>query len=128
VSCTCLLALKHARADDTVFLPVRRTANIALLGWQLRDATLEDIAAVREIYRVHVEKTMATMEFDVPSLDEMQARFSKVTQTLGFPYIVAVSSGSSDAGSGGSSGDGSVLGYAYASLFRERKGYACSRF
>ena len=40
----------------------------------IRVATIEDAAALVEIYRYYVEKTAITFEYDVPSVEEFEGR------------------------------------------------------
>lgn len=75
----------------------------------IRDATRGDLAAIQAIYAYHVLHGLGTFEEEVPSLDEMERRFDKVTQTRA-PYLVAEIAGI-------------VVGYAYGGSFRERSAY-----
>ena len=40
----------------------------------IRVATIEDAAALVEIYRYYVEKTAITFEYDVPTVEEFERR------------------------------------------------------
>ena len=76
----------------------------------IRDLTPDDLPAVTRIYIHHVLNGTATFEeAPPPSLDEMRTRYEKV-RTLGLPWLVAEEAGA-------------VIGFAYASLFRERSAY-----
>ena len=75
----------------------------------VREATLDDVAAIVAIYRPYVLTSAATMELDPPDELEMRRRFSDVL-TRGLPYLVAEQGGE-------------VVGYGYASPFRPRSGY-----
>lgn len=75
----------------------------------LREAVLEDIPAITEIYGVYVLSSAATMEFDPPDEPEMARRMSDV-QARGLPFFVAEE-------------NGVIVGYGYASPFRPRVGY-----
>lgn len=78
-------------------------------NWKIRTATTEDAAALLAIYRPYVEHTAITFEYEVPSEEAFRAR---IAHTLSrFPYLCA-----EDA-------DGKLLGYAYASPFKERSAY-----
>jgi L-amino acid N-acyltransferase YncA len=77
----------------------------------IRDALPEDAAAIAEIYRPIVEKTVISFELDAPDAAEMQLRMQRVTRR--YPWLVAVDSAV-------------VLGYAYGSRHRERAAYASS--
>lgn len=74
----------------------------------IRTATPDDAAAILAIYRPYIETTAITFEYDVPSLGLFRARIVHTLQQ--FPYLVAES-------------DGRILGYAYASPFKERAAY-----
>ncbi len=78
-------------------------------AFQVRNAEIADMAAVREIYRQEVEKGLATFEESTPSVAELEQRRQAIL-AIGLPYLVA------DAG-------GTVLGYSYASNFRPRVAY-----
>lgn len=76
---------------------------------RVRPATLEDAAAILEIYRPIIEETVISFEFVVPTLDEMRERIAGILE--GYPYFVA----EDDAGE--------VVGYVYATRWRARKAY-----
>ncbi|MBQ3689745.1 MAG: N-acetyltransferase [Bacteroidales bacterium] len=75
---------------------------------KIRFATPEDAERLLEIYSYYVENTAITFEWTVPSVEEFRKRIEKVTSF--YPYILAED-------------NGKILGYAYASRFRERKAY-----
>lgn len=75
----------------------------------VREATLDDVAAITAIYRPYVLTSTATMELDPPDELEMRRRFSDI-HTRSLPYLVAEQ-------------DGEVVGYGYAAPFRPRPGY-----
>lgn len=75
---------------------------------QIRPAVLEDAGKLVEIYAPYVEKTAITFEYDVPATPEFRARMQSIMKK--YPYLVAVC-------------DGEVLGYAYASAFKDRAAY-----
>lgn len=77
------------------------------------DASLGDLATVQAIYAHHVRHGLASFEEEAPDLEEMLRRHAAV-RAAGLPYIVACD----DAGS-----EASVLGYAYATLYRPRSAY-----
>jgi L-amino acid N-acyltransferase YncA len=77
---------------------------------RIEPATSADAGAIAAIYAHHVEHGTASFETEPPGADEMAARITKV-QTSGAPWLIA-----RDA-------DGVVLGYAYASQFRDRPAY-----
>ena len=68
-----------------------------------------DVAAIRRIYEEQVLTGTASWEYEAPDVAEMAWRIRAVLED-GFPYFAAVL-------------DGEVLGYAYASSFRQRAGY-----
>ena len=75
----------------------------------IKDATINDVAFIQQIYAHHVATGLGTFEEVAPTLAEMTARFNKLTEQ-NFPFIVAKL-------------DGEVIGYAYAGDFRERSAY-----
>lgn len=77
----------------------------------IRSATPDDLGAITAIYAENVENGVATYELAAPDRAEMEERFGKITGR-GYPYIVACD------------GEGAVLGYAYASPFRDRPAYS----
>lgn len=77
---------------------------------QIEPATSSDAAQMAEIYGHHVLHGTASFEQVPPSVSDMAARLAKV-QAAGAPWLVA-------------RGDhGELLGYAYASQFRDRPAY-----
>ncbi|SHK64942.1 phosphinothricin acetyltransferase [Selenomonas ruminantium] len=74
----------------------------------IRPATPEDAADILAIYSYYVEKTAITFEIDVPSLSEFQARITKTLTK--YPYLAAIR-------------DEHIVGYAYASTFKDRAAY-----
>jgi phosphinothricin acetyltransferase len=75
----------------------------------IRNAVLDDIPAITEIYAVHVCEGLASFELTPPSADEMASRFAAIQQA-GLPYLVAEL-------------DDRVAGYCYASYYRPRPAY-----
>lgn len=78
----------------------------------VRDARLEDLPRVREIYAHHVLNGLASFEEAPPDLAEMTRRF-EATLAQGLPYLAA------EAGP-------EILGYAYAGPYRPRPAYRFS--
>ena len=74
----------------------------------IRTACLSDAPALLEIYAPYVENTAITFEYDAPSLAEFRLRMEKTLQK--YPYLVLEE-------------EGEILGYAYASPFKERAAY-----
>jgi len=81
------------------------------ITWTTRNATKCDMKTVQDIYAHYVLHSVTTYENEVPSVDEMEKRFTEIIRK-GFPYIVAIDSSSNK-----------VCGYAYASTFRDRVGF-----
>lgn len=77
---------------------------------RIEPATLDDIAEIAAIYAHHVEHGVASYETVPPDPAEMAARLARVMQA-GWPWLVARGD------------DGAMLGYAYASQFRDRAAY-----
>ncbi len=75
---------------------------------QVRSASEEDAAAIRQIYEPYVLKTAITYETAVPSVAEFQKRIARTLSR--YPYIVA------EIGK-------QVVGYAYAGPFYARPAY-----
>ena len=75
----------------------------------VRAAVSADIPAIAAIYRHHVLHGLATFELDPPDNRDMARRHAHVLG-LGLPYLVAEL-------------DGTIAGYAYAGVYRERPAY-----
>ena len=75
---------------------------------QIRIATVEDSAALLDIYKPYVEKTAVTFEYEVPSLEEFRGRIK--TSLKKYPVLVAEC-------------ESEILGYAYAGAFQSRAAY-----
>jgi len=75
---------------------------------RIRNVRLEDVEALIEIYRPYVENTSVTFEYVVPSFEEFAERIQKITKR--YPYLVAEV-------------EGKIVGYAYASTFKDRAAY-----
>ena len=74
----------------------------------IREATVVDAAQIQEIYGYYVANTAISMEYDVPTVEEMERR---IENTLGnYPYLVAEQ-------------DGKIIGYAYAGKFHPRAAF-----
>lgn len=74
----------------------------------LREATIEDAAALLSIYAPYVTDTPITFEYEIPSVEEFSHRISSTLTR--YPYLVAEM-------------DGVAAGYAYASAFHPRAAY-----
>lgn len=77
---------------------------------RIRDAAVDDLPDMSEIYRESVLTGTSSYELEPPSDAETEARFRAIAGQ-NYPYLVA-----EDAA-------GKVLGYAYASAFRTRPAY-----
>lgn len=75
----------------------------------IRDATLEDSGAVHAIYTHHVLHGTASYDIEPPSLDQIRDKMQWVLEE-GWPFLVVEC-------------DGAVVGYAYATQFRDRAAY-----
>lgn len=75
---------------------------------EIRMAACEDARGLLAVYTPYVQKTPVTFEYEVPSLDEFSGRISKILEK--YPYYLAEE-------------NGSILGYAYASPFKNRAAY-----
>ena len=78
-------------------------------SYLVRHAEETDLGAITRIYTHYVLNGAATFELDPPDLVTMQQRRAGIL-ALGLPFLVAES-------------HGTVLGYAYASLYRPRPAY-----
>lgn len=76
----------------------------------VRPATLDDAAAIADIYRPYVERGTVSFETEAPDADAMRGRMTKSAGL--YPWLV-VTEGK----------DGPVRGYAYATPFRDRPAY-----
>lgn len=74
----------------------------------IRDASVEDAAAVRAIYNPYVERTTVTFETEPVSVEQMEARIGDAT--VEHPWLVAEIRGR-------------VAGYAYATSWKSRCSY-----
>lgn len=86
------------------------TAADTRAGLRIRLAAPADLVRVCEIYRHHVLTGTATFEIVPVTPEEMRARHAAVVER-GYPWLVA-------------SLDETVVGYAYATVFRPRPAYA----
>ena len=74
----------------------------------IRTATENDAEALLDIYSYYVKNTAITFEYEVPSVDEFRKRIAAVLRK--YPYLV-------------SERNGTIVGYTYASPFKDRKAY-----
>ena len=88
------------------------TCDISAVEMTIRLADPEvDAARVAEIYGASVQHSVASFELIPPGVDEIAGRMRTVLQRT--PWLVAAQ-------------DGVILGYAYASIHRERAAYRWS--
>ncbi|HBV87168.1 MAG TPA: GNAT family N-acetyltransferase [Desulfosporosinus sp.] len=71
-------------------------------------ATKEDAEEILEIYAPYVTDTAISFEYHVPSVKEFAERITHIMKK--YPYIVAIE-------------NNRIIGYAYASAFKERAAY-----
>jgi phosphinothricin acetyltransferase len=74
----------------------------------IRTATVDDAENLLKIYAPYVSQTAITFEYEVPTVSEFRHRIENVLKM--YPYLVADK-------------DGEILGYAYASAFKDRAAY-----
>ena len=74
----------------------------------IRSASVNDAEALLKIYAYYVENTAITFEYDVPTLAEFQQRIANTLKK--YPYLVVEK-------------EGTILGYAYAGVFKNRAAY-----
>ena len=79
---------------------------------RIRNVRTEDAAWLAAIYAPLVRETAVSFELEPPSPDEMARRIESVSRT--HPWIVI------------EEGEGSILGYAYATSHRQRPAYRWS--
>lgn len=75
----------------------------------IRQAQTDDAESILQIYAPYVINTAVTFEYDVPSIEVFEKRIE--TTLKHYPYIVAED-------------EDTVVGYAYAGLFKERAAYS----
>lgn len=78
---------------------------------KIRNATLDDVKEILEIYSYYVEHTAISFEYVTPSKEEFIDRMKNVMAK--YPYLVAVE-------------DEKIVGYAYAHPFVGREAYKYS--
>jgi L-amino acid N-acyltransferase YncA len=74
----------------------------------IRPIKFQDIQACLEIYAPYVTDSAVSFEIEVPELAEFELRVQNITQK--YPWLVAIQ-------------DNQVIGYAYASSYRDRLAY-----
>ena len=76
----------------------------------IRKATLEDSAAIAEIYNHYIINSHSTFELEPVAAEEMFKRIDRVLNELNLPWLVYLE-------------NDHVLGYAYATQWKARKAY-----
>lgn len=79
----------------------------------IREVMLTDAPALAEMYNYYIRTSIITFEETGITSDEMERRIRRITLEQGFPYIVLEE-------------NGALLGYAYATTWRERNAYRFS--
>lgn len=74
----------------------------------IRVATPDDAQALLELYAPYVTQTAITFEYEVPTVEEFRSRIAHTLER--YPYLVAEM-------------DGTLVGYAYVSTFKDRPAY-----
>lgn len=74
----------------------------------IRVATPDDAPALLELYAPYVTQTAITFEYEVPTVEEFRSRIAHTLER--YPYLVAEM-------------DGTPVGYAYVSTFKDRPAY-----
>lgn len=77
------------------------------------DASLDDAAAIAEIYAHYVLESTATFETEPPDAGEIRRRIEEFT-AAGYPFLVT------------RDGDGRILGFAFGHRYGPRAGYCYS--
>lgn len=79
------------------------------MNTHIRFARLQDTKEILSIYAPYVLHDSATFEYEVPSIETFKQRIQTIQQF--YPYLVYEE-------------NNEILGYAYASRYKERKAYA----
>ena len=77
---------------------------------KIRPLAADDLTQIQQIYAYYVLHSTGSWEWEPPSLEKMKVRAQSV-QEKGLPFLVAEVAEK-------------IAGYAYASLYRPRAGYA----
>ena len=81
------------------------------MNYSIESASILDAAAITEIYNHYIRETVITFELTEITSSEMESRMEQTMKT--YPWLVIKV-------------DGKLLGYAYATAWRERKAYAAT--
>ncbi|WP_243124592.1 GNAT family N-acetyltransferase [Clostridium sp. AWRP] len=79
-----------------------------MINVTMRMATKADAKEILNIYKPYVKNTAISFEYEVPSVEEFTERINNILKK--YPYIVAID-------------NDQIIGYAYASSFKERVAY-----
>jgi phosphinothricin acetyltransferase len=79
----------------------------------IRNAVAKDVASIAEIYNHYISDTVVTFETEMIRSEDILSRITKV-QSDGLPWLIA------------EDGSGKLIGYAYATKWRERFAYRFS--
>ncbi len=77
--------------------------------WKIRIAQQTDVPALLQIYTPYVETTPITFDYEPPTAEEFGRRMVAIQEK--YPYLVCESN------------DGKIVGYAYASAYKNRTAY-----
>ncbi|GGF25912.1 GNAT family N-acetyltransferase [Subtercola lobariae] len=78
--------------------------------FSIRDATMADMPAVRELYNHYVANTVVTLDEDAMTLKEWRSKFEWVSR-LNLPFLLAVSP------------TDQMIGFAYVSPWKQKAAY-----
>lgn len=78
----------------------------------IRNVNIDDAERITDIYNYYIKNTIITFETEELTVNDIEKRIIEITKT--YPYIVHEND------------DGKVIGYAYASKFKEREAYKYS--
>jgi L-amino acid N-acyltransferase YncA len=85
---------------------------MAMEGFTIREVREGDAAAIAAIYAHHVLHGTASYDTDPPSAGEILGKIRRIA-AAGWPFLAAEK-------------DGLLVGYSYATQFRDRAAYACT--
>lgn len=88
---------------------MRGMVNIMMNELEIRMARLEDAEAILSIYNPYIEQTAITFEYDKVPVEAFQERMKKIQSY--YPWLVCEI-------------EGTVVGYAYGSQYKERAAFA----
>lgn len=77
----------------------------------IRDVELKDAEAIYSIYNYYVKASVATLQEDLPTVDDIRTKIETL-KSIDMPFIVVIDPS-----------NGQIAGYAYGDVFNERSGY-----